>query len=77
MSGIGYHASLVERPKSYPSLAPGCKRKRMVAQRIEPLEESVQQLEVERVNGRAEHGISLPKRRDALLADLLLRNPLV
>jgi len=43
---------------------------------IAPLEESVQKLEIERVDGRAQHGIALPKRRDALLADLLLRNPL-
>ena len=44
---------------------------------IEPLEESVQKLEVERVDGCSEHGISLPKRRDALLADLLFGHPLV
>ena len=44
---------------------------------IQPLEESVQKLEVERVDCRAEDWISLPKRRDALLANLLLRHALV
>jgi len=74
--GHRYHASLVERPKA-------TRRSRRVASASEsshsgiaPLEESVQKLEIERVDGRSEYGIALPKRRDALLADLLLSNPL-
>lgn len=76
ISAIGTQASLVKRKATRRSqrVASGRKAPR---RKTESLEESVQQLEVERVDRGTENGVSFSKRRDALLSDFFLGHALV